>query len=408
MADFSGTALGGVRVIDLTSVLSGPGATQILGDMGADVVKVEPPFGDETRRMGQPAYHDGSAASYSNVNRNKRCISIDLARPEGREILLKLLEDADVLMENFKPGTLRKWGLGFEEVLSRRFPQLIYCQLTAFGGYGPLGGLPGYDPVAQGYSGIMSLNGYEGGDPLRVNIPAVDWAAAHYAAIGILGALVERQRSGVGQAIEITLHEAAISLLHPFASNWLLKGVLPKRMGNRHPAAAPYDIFPTRDGHVVFMVNNTRQFQGLCDALDLPELRDDERFQTTMGRVANVELLAGVLKPIFAASNRDGIVDRLTRGGVPVAPVLDVAEALTHPHAVARGDVVEGRNGYRGTASPLRFGRTPVQYRTVPPMQGEHSREVLREAGFGEDAIEAMIADGIVIEAGGGAGRRTA
>lgn len=390
-------ALEHIRVIDLTSVLAGPGGTQILGDLGADVIKVEAPTCDETRRMGPSVYHDGSATSFLNVNRNKRCISIDLKREDGREVLLRLLEDADVLVENFKPGTLEKWGLSYEEVLSKRFPKLIYCQLTAFGNDGPLGGLPGYDPLAQAYSGIISLGGFPGGEPLRVNVPVTDWTAALYSVIAIQGALIERSRSGRGQAIEVTLYDSAFSLLHPFACNYLLKGIVAERIGNNHPSIAPYDVYPTRDGNVIFMTNNLRQFGALCDALGLDDLKADERMQTNAGRVAHIDVLTETLKPIFAQVNTTEIVARLTAAGVPIAPVLDVGQALEHEHAAARGLVVEGENGYRGVASPIRLSRTPVNYRRMPATHGEHTREVLGEACLSEEEINSLIERGVVV-----------
>lgn len=391
--------LHGLRVIDLTTVLAGPGGTQILGDLGAEVIKVEPPFGDETRRMGPPVYHDGSAGPFVNVNRNKRNISLDLATPEGREVLLRLLDGADVLFENFKPGTLEKWGIGYDAVLKARFPRLIYAAVTAYGGDGPLGNLPGYDPMMQGYCGIMDLNGEAGGDPLRVNLPAVDWVATLYAVIGVTSAVIERQRSGLGQAVRVSLYDAALSLLHPFATNWLLKGLKATRMGSRHTAAAPYDIYPTRDGHMILLVNSLRQFHALCDVLDLPDLRDDPGLQTATGRVAQIGRLDARLRPIFAAAARDDLVARFQRGGVSAAPVLDIAEALSHPQLVGRGGLLEGADGYRGLASPMRFDRSPVQLRSVPAVQGADTRAVLRGAGLDEATIDRLIAAGIAVAA---------
>jgi crotonobetainyl-CoA:carnitine CoA-transferase CaiB-like acyl-CoA transferase len=396
----SAMALEGIRVVDLTTVLAGPGGTQVLGDLGADVIKVEPPFGDETRRMGRPVYHDGSAGSFVSVNRNKRCISLDLARPEGRDVLLRLLGDADVLFENFKPGTLAKWGFDYDTVLRERFPRLIYCQVTAYGDDGPLGGLPGYDPITQAYCGIMSLNGLEGGDPLRVNLPAIDWVATLYGVIGVQAALLERNRSGLGQAVRVTLYDAALSLLHPFATNWLMKGIGATRMGNRHGSAAPYDIFAALDGHVALLVNNNRQFEGMCDVLGLPEWKNDPRFQTSRGRVDHSAYLSETLRGVFGKLKRLDVVADLTRAGVPAGPVLDLAEALSHPHAVERGSIIEGENGFKGIASPLRFSRTPVQLRRVPPLQGEHSSELLREAGLDEATIAALIEGRVVVEGG--------
>jgi crotonobetainyl-CoA:carnitine CoA-transferase CaiB-like acyl-CoA transferase len=389
--------LKGIRVIDLTTVLAGPATTLVLADLGAEVIKIEPPFGDETRRMGRPAYHDGSAGSFVSVNRNKKCMSVDLSRPEGKDILLKLLEDADVLVENFKPGTLTKWGLDYDTVLHDRFPRLVYCQINAFGNDGPLGGLGGYDPVMQAYCGIMSLNGHKDGPPLRVNMPAIDWVAGLYGAVGIEAALLERERSGKGQAVRTTLYEAALSLLHPFATNWLLNGVVAQRMGNRHTSSSPYDIFPTMDGHVLILTNNLRQFKALCEVMGLDEWKDDPRFQTTSGRIENEDYIFDKLAKLFARVAASEIVPRLQAAGVPAGPVLNIGEALSHPQAIARGVVLEGENGYRSVASPMRFSRTPIELRSVPAVHGQHSRELMKKAGYSPEAIEKLIADGVLV-----------
>lgn len=249
-------ALDGLRVIDLTRVLGGPYCTQMLGDHGADILKIEPPGGDETRTWGPP-FHNGLSAYFLGANRNKRSIVLDLTQPDGHAKLLKLLVDADVMVENFKPGTLEKWGLGYKEVLAEQFPRLIHCCVSGFGADGPMGGLPGYDAAIQAMCGLMSINGDPAGEPIRIGVPIVDMVAGLNAAIGILLALQERARSGKGQSIDITLHDSAISVLHPHTPNYLYSGRVPQRSGNAHPNISPYDTYKTRTTPIFLAVETT-------------------------------------------------------------------------------------------------------------------------------------------------------
>src|SRR5271165_656099 len=274
MAEAEG-ALAGLKVVDLSRVLGGPFCTQILGDHGADVLKVEPPVGDETRTWGPP-FQDGTAAYFIGVNRNKRGIVLDLTSEEGRMALLGLLEGADVMIENFKTGTLEKWGIG-GEALRERFPRLIHCRISGFGADGPLGGMPGYDAAIQAMSGLMSVNGEpapEGG-PTRIGVPVVDLVTGLNACIGILMALHERESSGRGQLVEAALFDCAISLLHPHLANYFLAGTEPKRYGNAHPNVVPYDTFATRTTPLFLAVGNNGQFRKLCEQLGCPELAQD-------------------------------------------------------------------------------------------------------------------------------------
>ena len=368
-------ALAGLRVVDLSRVLGGPYCTQILGDHGADVIKVEPPQGDETRTWGPPFAGD-TASYFLGLNRNKRGIVLDLTQPAAREALLGLLEDADVLVENFKIGTLERWGLGYHECLEKRFPRLIHCRVSGFGADGPLGGLPGYDAVIQAMTGLMSVNGETGGDPLRMGVPVVDIASGLNATIGILLALQERNRSGKGQLVEAALFDCGISLLHPHLANFFLAGKNPGRSGNAHPNIAPYDTFQTATVPIFLGVGNDGQFRKLCVLLDAPELAADARFATNEQRNVHRSELRQVLERILDSRDGAALATQLMEGGVPCGPVLSVSEVVDHPHTRHRNMVVE-MEGYRGAGSPIKLSRSAASYRRPPPGFGEHNEEIL-------------------------------
>lgn len=373
MSEVTGS-LAGLKVIDLSRVLGGPYCTQILGDHGADVIKVEPPQGDETRAWGPP-FENGSSSYFKGVNRNKRGIVLDLKKPEAREMLTVMLETADVLVENFKPGTLEGWGLG-ADVLERRFPRLIHCCVSGFGADGPLGGLPGYDAAVQALVGLMSINGDPGGEPTRMGVPVVDLVTGLNAVIGILMALAERQRSGRGQFVDVTLYDSGLSILHPHLANFFMSGKAPTRSGNAHPNISPYDSFSTGSGQIFLAVGNDGQFAKFCAFIGQPQLATDARFLTNGDRTVNRAALRAELESLLSAHDAASLADGLIRAGVPCAPVLGVPEAVAHPHARHRGMVVE-MEGYRGTGTPIKLSRTPASYRLVPPAFGEHTQEVL-------------------------------
>jgi crotonobetainyl-CoA:carnitine CoA-transferase CaiB-like acyl-CoA transferase len=393
MSEPNPRALSGLKVIDLTRVLGGPYATQILGDHGADVIKVEPPGGDETRGWGPP-FKDGAAAYFIGVNRNKRGMVLDLGRPEGREVLMRLLKHADVMVENFKAGTLEKWGIGYE-ALKTRFPRLIHCRVTGFGADGPLGGNPGYDAVVQAMTGLMSINGEPDGEPLRVATPLVDLAVGLYAANGILMALHERERSGLGQFVDATLYDSALALLHPHGANWFLSGKTPERSGNAHTNISPYDVFETTNGAIFVAIGNDRQFARFVAEIGRPVLAQDGRFRTNADRLKNRIALRAELATPLAAIDGVALAERLLALGVPCGPVRDVPAALNHPHTRHRGMVIE-EDGYRGIATPIKLSRTPGGLTSTPPQLGSASREVLAEAGYSAAEIERLIADGVV------------
>ncbi len=389
-------ALAGVKVIDLSRVLGGPYCGQILGDHGAEVVKVEPPQGDETRDWGPP-FKDGQSAYFSGVNRNKRSLALDISREEGREVLLKLLEGADVLLENFKTGTLTKWSLGYDEVLSKRFPRLVHCRVTGFGADGPFGGLPGYDAAIQAWTGWISINGKPDSGGTRMGIPMVDLGTGLNAVIGIMMALYERSLSGKGQFVEASLYDSAVGLLHPQAPNYLMSGNPPKLTGNAHPNISPYDLYPTKGRDIFLAVGNDRQFQRLCTELGKPDLADDERFRDNAGRVVNRPELTAELEALLTDHDGETLATRLMQIGVPAGAALTVPEVMEHPHTLHREMKVEIDN-YAGTGVAVKMSRTPGKAKSKPPLFGADGRQVLADAGYSEAEIEALVADGLVQE----------
>ena len=358
-------SLAGLKVIDLSRVLGGPYCTQILGDHGAHVIKIEPPQGDETRGWGPP-FANGVASYFIGLNRNKLGRVLDLASAAGRDELLALLDDADVLVENFKTGTMEKWGLGFD-ALHERFPRLVHCRVSGFGADGPLGGLPGYDAAIQALAGIMSVNGDADGEPLRVGLPVVDMVTGLNAALGIMFALNERAKSGRGQFVEAALYDCGLSLLHPHAANHLLDGRMPRRSGNAHPNIYPYDAFATGSEPIFLAVGNDRQFATLCQTIDAAELAGDPRFAGNGARSTNRLALKQALELKLAAHDGKLLAETLVRAGVPCAPIQSVPEALAHAHTAHREMVVRIGDDYTGVASPIRLGRTPATYRLPPP-----------------------------------------
>ena len=386
-------ALAGLRVIDLTRVLGGPYGTQILGDHGADVIKIEPPSGDEVRDWGPP-FRDGTASYFVGINRNKRMLALDLTKKEGRDALLRLLEKADVLVHNYKSGTLEKWGIGYEECLKAKFPKLIYCHITGFGPDGPWGGLPGYDAAVQAVAGLMSINGSPESGEMRMGTPLVDLGMGLNAVIGILLALHHRHRTGEGQALDITLYDSAVSLLHPQAANYLMSGKTPQLIGNAHPNISPYDKFRTGTKPIFLAVGNDRQFRKMCELMGDAKLADDPRFASNALRVQNRAALNAALELLFA--NHDGarVADKLIRNGVPAGAVLDVAEVVAHPHTKHREMIVE-RDGYRGTGVPVKMSKNKGGVRWPTRGFNVDGAEVLREAGFSDAEIAQLQASGV-------------
>ncbi len=390
------SALTGKRIIDLSRVLGGPYCTQVLADHGAEVIKIEPPQGDETRDWGPP-FHEGDAAYYIGVNRNKRSMGLDLTQAAGRDLLLQLLEGADILLENYKPGTMEKWGLGYEAVLRERYPRLIHCRVSGFGADGPLGGFPGYDAIVQAMAGWFSVNGEKGSQPTRLGIAMVDMGTGLYTAVALLMALAERERSGLGQYIDMTLYDCAVSLMHPHIVNYKFSGNIPVATGNAHPNISPYDTFRTRTVDIFIGAGNSGAFAKLCEELGCGELTEDPRFTHNIDRVNNRAELKAELESRLMKIDGAELCERLLRAGLPAGPIHDTAQVVAHPHTQHRGMNVE-QDWYRMTGTPIKFSRTPGALRYLPPKFGEHTREILAEYGLSAGEIDALLSAGVVLE----------
>ena len=384
-------ALAGLRVLDLSRILAGPTATQLLGDLGADVVKIERPGeGDDTRRWGPPYIADTvgepttESAYYLCANRNKRSIAIDLATPEGQELVLNLIARADVLVENHKPGSLSRYGLAYTQ-LRPRFPRLIYCSITGFGQTGPYADRPGYDFLIQGMGGIMSMTGEPSGPPMKTGVGIADIMAGMYAATGVLAALHHRQRRGAGQHIDISLLDTQVAWLANTGINYLLSRLAPPRLGNGHPNIVPYQVFDTRTAPMILAVGNDDQFARFCAVTGLDELSTDERYATNPERVAHRETLCVCIAARLGERTCSQWLAALEAVGVPCGPVNNLAEVFADPHVVARGAEVRMPCGWAQDgeipvlANPLRMSATPPTYRRVSPRLDEHHSEVLAD-----------------------------
>ena len=374
--------LHGVRVLDLSRVLAGPYCTMFLGDLGAEVVKVEQPgTGDDTRSWGPP-FLGGESAYYLCVNRNKRSVTLDLRTPEGIEVLRRLALEADVLMENFRPGTLAGWGLAEAEI-RRRNPRLIYASLSAFGSGGPLKDRPGYDLAIQAWGGLMSITGAADGEPSKVGVAIIDVVAGLMLGNAIAAALYAREHTGRGQRIETSLMEAEVASLINAGSNYLVTGKVPGRWGNAHPNIVPYQSFPTADGHLVVAVANEAIWARFCEGVGRPELAADPRFDTNAHRVENRGELIGILDDMFRSRPGDEWTELLNGAGVPCSPVQDIRQVFESPQVLATGMLREVEHPTAGKVRmaglPVKFSATPASIRRPPPRLGEHNDEVLED-----------------------------
>jgi crotonobetainyl-CoA:carnitine CoA-transferase CaiB-like acyl-CoA transferase len=404
-------ALSHIRVLDLSRVLAGPWAGQILADLGAEVIKVERPrTGDDTRAWGPPYLKDRSgndtkeAAYYLGANRGKKSLTLDISRPEGQGIAKQLAAKSDVLLENYKVGDLKRYGLSYE-VLKSINPRLVYCSVTGFGQTGPLSHLAGYDFMIQGMGGLMSITGERddlpGGGPQKVGVAVADLFTGMYATVAVLAALAFREREGRGQYIDMALLDCQVAMSANMNMNYLTSGVIPKRMGNAHANIVPYQVFASQDGHVILAVGNDSQFAKFCEAAGRPELARDPRFARNSDRVRNREVLLPLLNDILRARPTQEWVDLMEPLGVPCGPINNLGQVFENPQVKHRGMRVEVPHPLSGTvplvASPMKFSETPIEYRAPPPLLGQHTREILSGLLELDDSEIARLAEAGVI-----------
>jgi crotonobetainyl-CoA:carnitine CoA-transferase CaiB-like acyl-CoA transferase len=375
-------ALTGVRILDMSRVLAGPLATMILGDLGADVVKVEAPGGSDDTRYWGPPFQKGMSAYYTAINRNKRSITVNLKEENGKKIILRLAESSDVIIHNFKTGTMEKLGLGYE-VLSSINPNIIYCSITGFGETGPFSHLPGYDYIIQAMSGWMSINGTKSTGPLKAGVAITDVFTGLYASIAIQAALIAREKTGKGQKIDLSLFDSAISSLVNVAANYLMSGVVPTPLGNEHPNIVPYSTYQAKDGPIVVAVGNDRQFQALCQLFSDPLLASDPRFQTNASRITYREELNKLIQKEIEQKTRSEWQRLLAEKGIPCGPVQTMDEVFSHPQTAARDMVITMNHKDIGplrlVGNPIKMSHTKVSYRLPPPLAGEHNEEIFKE-----------------------------
>lgn len=388
--------LAGIRVLDLSRVLAGPWCTQNLADLGADVIKVERPgTGDDTRSWGPPFLKDQDgnetteSAYYLSTNRNKRSVAIDFSKPEGAELVREMAKHCDILVENFKVGGLKKYGLDYDS-LKEINPRLIYCSITGFGQTGPLASLPGYDFMIQGMGGLMSITGERddlpGGGPQKAGVAVTDVITGMYATVAVLGALYERHRSNRGQYIDLALLDSHIAMLANQNLNYMTSGVAPKRYGNAHQNIVPYQVFEVSDGHMIVAVGNDGQFRAYCGVLERPDLGENPKYATNSQRLQHRDELVPLLADIMKTKPREYWIEQLQAVGVPCGPINNLDEVFAHPQVKAREVWRNIPHPVAGTAptaaNPIRFSDTPIQYRMAPPLLGEHTDEVLAELGL--------------------------
>jgi crotonobetainyl-CoA:carnitine CoA-transferase CaiB-like acyl-CoA transferase len=390
-------ALQGITVLDLTRVLAGPFCTMILGDLGADVIKVEAVGSKDDTRAWGPPFAGGESAYYLCANRNKRAITLNLKSAKGQDAFKKLAAGADVVVQNFKTGTLERLGLGYD-TLKRINPQIILASITGFGQTGPYKNEPGYDYIIQAMAGLMSISGDERSGPLKVGVAIADVLTGLYAAIGILAALHERSYSGEGQQLDVSLFDAQLSALVNVASSYLTTGAVPRRLGNQHPHIVPYQVFPTRDGEMVVAVGNDAQFRKLAEALGMPELAADERYRTNADRLRHRDGLVAVISAVMKAKPTTHWRARLQAAGIPHGPINDLQAVFADPQVQARNMVVEMAHPTAGSVklvgSPLKLSRTPVEMKRHPPLYGEHTTQVLSRLGYSPDELDEMRRNG--------------
>ena len=376
--------LRGLKVFDLTRVLAGPLCVQMLADLGADVIKIEKPnAGDDTRGFAPPVMPGTEESAYfMGANRNKRSVTLDISKPEGQELALRLIAKCDILVENFKVGALAKYGLGYEQ-LREKFPGLIYCSITGFGQTGPYAARPGYDSLIQAMGGIMSLTGEVDGLPQKVGVPVADVFAGLYGCIGVLAAVRHREQTGQGQQVDIGMLDTNLAWLANQGMNYLATKENPVRLGNQHPNIVPYQVFATEDGFVVLSIGNDLTFKRFCEAFELAHLVEDERFRTNAARVANRQLVTDALTPVLKSHGTQWWVETLEAMKIGCGPINRLSDVFADPQVLARENLIQMQHGSGATvelvANPVRLSGTPVSYRLAPPILGEHTDAVLEE-----------------------------
>jgi len=397
------TPLNKIKVIDMSRILAGPWAGQLLGDYGADVIKIEKPgIGDDTRQWGPPWLGDQSGY-FMSTNRNKRSITLNLSSTEGQNIIKDLAKRSDILIENYKVGTLARYGISSEDLLKIN-PRLIYCSISAYGQSGSRSDQPGYDAMIQASAGLMSITGPEeddSGGPQKVGVAISDIMAGMYAVTAILAALNSRERTGKGQAIDIPLYDSQVAWLANQNMNYLLDKVSPKRMGTAHPNLVPYQVFSTSDGALMLAVGNDNQFKKCCDALELDSLKEDPRFKNMSNRISNRKVLIKLLENKFITDNTKNWLKKLLDLKVPAGPVNDIKEVLTNEYASERNLIKyitnsEGQN-VPNISNPVNFDCTPVEYNLPPPLLGEHTHEILNEwLGYSDKKMNSLKKLGVI------------
>ena len=385
------TALSGIRVLDLSRILAGPSAAQLLGDLGADVVKVEKPGeGDDTRKWGPPFVEDADgqptseSAYYLCANRNKRSIEIDIASAEGQKLIMRLLENADILVENYKVGGLSSYGLAYDQI-KERFPRLVYCSITGFGQTGPYATRAGYDFLIQGMGGIMSLTGEPEGQPIKVGVGIADVMTGMYATVGILAALRHRDQTGKGQQIDVSLLDTQVAWLINAGTSYLNSKEAPVRLGNGHPNIVPYQVFPTADDPIIIAAGNDSQFKKLCQIADIAAVAEDPNYATNVSRVMNRQAVVDIVTAALQKQSRAYWLAACEKVGVPCGPVNNLEQVFNDPHLQHRGAEVRMPHPLAGSgevsliANPLKLSETPVRYRHAPPIRNQHEQEILRD-----------------------------